>query len=149
MTNQDSIKEDFKSWRCRRGLLLPDSVYSAHYLYCEDVVVDIEMRTCVNCARIQGFVNSVMVFYLWIRGLETEHKKSLACGIIIRAILLCFEYSAEGYTKEEPFSFISFPFFLFPWHKLCFCRFRKKKKLRAAPSNAVPNSAKCFCRSCC
>lgn len=79
LTNQDSTKEaDFKSRSCRREGLIPDSVYSAHYLYCEDVVVDIEMRTCVNCARIQGFVNSVMVFYLWIRGLETEQKKSLA-----------------------------------------------------------------------
>lgn len=72
------------------------------------MVVDIEMRTCVNCARVQGFVNSVMVFYLWIRGLETEHKKSLAWwhyyqGYLPVPSLLC---GGGVDAKEENFSFI-------------------------------------------
>lgn len=122
LTDQDSTKEeDFKSWSCRRELLIPDSVYSAHYFDCEDAVVDIEMRTCVNCARIQGFVNSVMVFYLWIRGLETEHTKSLAWWHYYQGYLAVLWVLCRGGldTKEE-----IFPFIYFSWHKFFFFRFK-------------------------
>lgn len=45
------------------------------------------MRACGNCACILGFVNSVMVFYLWIREHETEQKKSLAWWIYYQGYL--------------------------------------------------------------
>lgn len=107
-------------------------------LYREDVVVGIEMRPCVNCACIQGFVNSVMVFYLWIRGHETEQKKSLAWWHYYqcyRAVLWVLCRGGAG-TKDEEFSFISNPLGTFLGVGSLFCTFRKKKKLRAAPSAA-------------
>lgn len=126
--HQDSKKRILNPWVCRRELLIVDSVYSAHYFYCEDMVVDIEMRTCVICAHIQGFVNSVMVFYLWIRGLETEHKKSLAWWHYYQGYLTVLWVLCSGGvdTKEENVSFISFPLFWFTWHNFHVCK-RKKK----------------------
>lgn len=94
----------------------------------------------------KGLLTQLWGFIYGSEDLKQNTRKPWLGGINIRAILPCFEYSAEGkfITKEDIFSFISFPLFQFPWHKFSFCRFRKKKKLRAAPSNAVTNYAKCF-----
>lgn len=79
----------------------------------------------------KGLLTQLWCFIYGSEDLKQNTRNPWLGGIIIRAISLCFEDSAEGefITKEDIFSFISFPLFQFPWHKFSFCRFRKKKKL--------------------
>lgn len=93
----------------------------------------------------KGLLTQLWCFIYGSEDLKRNTRNPWLGGIIIRAISLCFGYSAVGELIQRNIFPLYHFLFRCTWHNFHFCRFKKEKgKLKAAPSRASTNYSKYF-----